>query len=160
YAESARAGAPQAVQVADRWHVLKNLGEAVKRILTRQRTQIEHAVRQLRAQQLGQLRGIGTASLSLLARPRTEIERHRAQRYARYCAVKRLQQHGVSQVGIARTLCMNHATVRRFMRANTFPERVQYWKGSRLDPYLPYLHKRWAQGVHNPLQLWREIHTQ
>jgi transposase len=125
YAEGARAGAPQAVQVADRWQVLKNLGEAVKRILTRQRTQIDHAVRQLRARQLGQLRGIGTAALSLLARPRTDIERHRAQRYARSCAVKRLQQHGVSPVGIARTLCRNHATGRRFMRANTFPERVQ-----------------------------------
>jgi hypothetical protein len=40
--------------VADRWHVLKNLGEVVKRVLIRQQAQIEQAVSQLRAQQLGQ----------------------------------------------------------------------------------------------------------
>ena len=33
FAEGARKGAPQAVQVADRWHLLKNLGDAVKRML-------------------------------------------------------------------------------------------------------------------------------
>jgi hypothetical protein len=43
------------------------------------------------------------------------------------------------------------------MRAATFPERVRYGMGSRLDPYLPYLHKRWTEGIHNPLQLWRDI---
>jgi transposase len=33
YAEGARAGAPQAVQVADRWHLLKNVGDALERVL-------------------------------------------------------------------------------------------------------------------------------
>jgi transposase len=49
FAEGVRAGAPEAVQVANRWHVLKNLGEAVKRVLLRQRMQIEQAVSHLRA---------------------------------------------------------------------------------------------------------------
>lgn len=35
YAEAAREGAPTAVQVADRWHLLKNLGEAVERFTSR-----------------------------------------------------------------------------------------------------------------------------
>jgi transposase len=35
YAEGARRGAPQAVQVADRWHLLSNLREALKRLLDR-----------------------------------------------------------------------------------------------------------------------------
>lgn len=33
YAEGATKGAPQAMQIADRWHLLKNLGEALKRML-------------------------------------------------------------------------------------------------------------------------------
>ena len=160
YVEGARAGAPEAVQVADRWHLLKNLGEAVKRVLTRERASVEHAAQQLRADQLGQQAPVGERVLRFSARPETEIEHHRAARYARYCAVKRVQQQGGSQVGIARTLCMNHATVRRFMRAAVFPERVRYRRGSRLDLYLPYLAQRWAQGVRDPVQLWREVQAQ
>ena len=37
--EGVTRGAPQAVQVADRWHLLKNLGEALERLLVRQRTE-------------------------------------------------------------------------------------------------------------------------
>jgi|APFre7841882724_1041349.scaffolds.fasta_scaffold38188_1 transposase len=38
YAEGARRGAPDAVQVADRWHLLANLREALQRLLTRKHT--------------------------------------------------------------------------------------------------------------------------
>jgi transposase len=76
YAEGARAGAPQAVQVADRWHVLKNLGEAGKRVLTRQRASVEHAARPMRTDQLGQLPTAGDLSVRFSARPETEIEQH------------------------------------------------------------------------------------
>ena len=33
FAEAARKGAPTAIQVADRWHLLQNLGDALKRML-------------------------------------------------------------------------------------------------------------------------------
>ncbi|MFA1674609.1 transposase [Rhizobium mongolense] len=37
YAEGARRGAPNAVQVADRWHVLQNLGQALRLVVDRNR---------------------------------------------------------------------------------------------------------------------------
>jgi transposase len=55
---------------------------------------------------------------------------------------------------------MNPATVRRFIRAGTFPECAQYRRGSQLDPYVPYLHQRWAEGATHPQQLWQELVTQ
>ena len=33
YADGVRSGAPEAVQVSDRWHLLRNLGDAVARVL-------------------------------------------------------------------------------------------------------------------------------
>ena len=40
YAEGARRGAPEAVQVADRWHLLKNMGDLVERVLQRHRKEL------------------------------------------------------------------------------------------------------------------------
>jgi transposase len=158
YAEAARVGAPQAIQVVDRWHILKNLGEAVQRVLTRQRKQIEEAAWRMWD---AQSTAAALAPLpSLSSTEASEIARHRANRYARYRAVKELQAQGVSQHGIARTLVMSPNTVRRYVRASTFPERARYRSGSRLDAYLPYLHERWVQGIRNPTILWQELRTQ
>ena len=40
YARGATSGAPQAVQVADRWHLLRNLSDALKRLTDRYPRQI------------------------------------------------------------------------------------------------------------------------
>jgi hypothetical protein len=47
YAEGAREGAPEAVQVADRWHLMKNLTEALERILQRHHTELRQAHEQI-----------------------------------------------------------------------------------------------------------------
>jgi transposase len=44
YAEAIADGAPDAVQIADRWHILKNLYEALERLLTRQHRLIRQVV--------------------------------------------------------------------------------------------------------------------
>ncbi len=46
YAQAAAAGAPQAKQVADRWHLLKNLREAVEQALTRLSAPVRAALRE------------------------------------------------------------------------------------------------------------------
>jgi transposase len=128
-------------------------------VLVRQRAPIEEATRRMRNHQQERPEMV-LALPSLSSSEATEIERHRATRSARYCAVKQLQRQGVSQQGIARTLAMSHNTVRRYVRADTFPERAQDRLGSRLAAYLPYLHARWAQGVRTPAALWTERRTQ
>jgi len=82
----------------------------------------------------------------------------RQKRYARYRDVMELHRQGVSRRGITRALSINRATVRKFIGAGTFPERAPHKRvGSILDPYVPYIHRRWAEGCDNAIQLWREI---
>lgn len=45
YAQAATEGAPQTGQVADRWHLLKNLREAVEQVLHRHSAAIDAALK-------------------------------------------------------------------------------------------------------------------
>lgn len=161
YAEAATKGAPQAVQVADRWHLLKNATEVVQRFVER-----NHAVLGQAAQRVMQTQRIDASvaesprSISMLSsreEERGSLER-RQKRYARYREVMQLHRQGVSERAIARALSINRATVRKFIGAGAFPERASHKRaGSILDPYIPYIHRRWAEGCENAIQLWREI---
>jgi transposase len=158
YADGAREGAPQAVQIADRWHLLKNLTEAVERFVDRH----HHLARQA-AKNVAETQLIGHSlaeSSEALVSSRDEGEKRarREKRYARYLEVIELHNQGVSERAIARALSINRATVRKFIHADGFPERVPKKRsGSILDPYIPYIHRRWAEGCKNATQLWREI---
>ena len=47
-----------------------------------------------------------------------------------------------------------------YINAGTFPERAQYQLGSKFDPYLPRLNRRWLEGEKNAEVLWREVTRQ
>src|SRR5215213_10071816 len=160
YAEAAAKGAPQAVQVADRWHLLKNATEVVQRFVERNHAVVgEAAQRVMQTQQIDTSVAESSRAISMLSsrEERGSLER-RQKRYARYRDVMELHRQGVSERGIARALSINRATVRKFIGAATFPERAPHKRaGSILDPYIPYIHRRWAEGCDNAIQLWREI---
>jgi transposase len=82
----------------------------------------------------------------------------RANRYARYEAVHTLHQQLVSQREIARCLSLSRNTVRKFLQAETFPERSpRPYGGSLLDAYKPYILERWKAGCWNGMQILDEI---
>ena len=88
FAEGATQGAPHAVQVADRFHVLKNLMEAFQRVLGN-----EHAALHVAAQV------VAGSPLSATPRPLTAPERDareqaQARRQSRYEVVHRLRDAG------------------------------------------------------------------
>lgn len=160
YAEAAAKGAPQAVQVTDRWHLLKNATEVVQRFVERNHAvlgQVAHRVMQ--TQRIDAPVAESPRSISVLSsrEEHGSLERRR-KRYGRYREAMELHRQGVSERGIARALSINRATVRKFIGAGTFPERAPHKRaGSILDPYIPYIHRRWAEGCDNAIQLWREI---
>ena len=82
----------------------------------------------------------------------------RSNRSARYEAVRTLHQQLVSQREIARRLKLSRNTVRKFLQAESFPERSRPpYRGSILDPYKPYILARWQSGCWNGTQLYQEV---
>ncbi len=160
--DAARQGAPDALQVADRFHLLVNLRGAVQRLLERHRTCLptESQITSLPAAAPGE---VATrydlhqqAYQSEPAPPRKADVIHgrakRAIRLAHFEQVREFASQGMSIRAIARTLRMARQTVQKFVQADTFPERAPGWKpvrGSILDPFVPYLLTRWRQGCYN-----------
>ncbi len=165
YADGARQGAPEAVQVADRWHLLKNLGEALERLLQRHHPALTEAAHTLTERARGAALqaiaadGADTSPLSLptggspchLTRTQQDRRQRRDRRLARYEAVVDLQRQGLGVRAIAR----------QYLAAPAFPERTPNRpRRTLLTPYEPYLRLRWEAGCQNAAALWRELRAQ
>ncbi len=156
YADGIRAGAPAAVQVADRWHLLANCSDALRQFLDRHQRQLREAARVCAAEG-----GCAPARAPPRARPPTRANRQKAhrreRRQTRYGAVAELHRQGVPIRGIARRLGMGRSAVRRWLRAG---EAAPYRRApgrSVLDRHLGHAERRWAEGCRNAAALWREL---
>jgi transposase len=164
YAAAARKGAPQARQVADRYHLTDNLRDFVEEILARCRTEIRQAA--LRAQETGD--DVEQASVPPLWLAQdaplagsAHLARH-VERLDRYQQLIRLREEGVTQKEIARRLGMAERSVRHWLTRGipyASPE-LRHKRRRGFDPYAAYVRERFFQGSRNGLQLWRELQTQ
>jgi transposase len=160
YMRGATVGAPDAIQVADRFHLLTNLREALERLLERNRARFRGIVLPARATN-GELSIPPTAQRKPVRRSPTEEavrQARRAYRQTRYAQIQTLRTHGVSIRSIAQRLQISRGTVYRYLRldAQSVATRTHHVP-SMLDPHLPYLYHRWQAGCHNGMQLWREL---
>jgi transposase len=156
YAEGIRQGAPQAVQVADRFHLHKNVTDALERYLTRKHTAVRQAAQDGRTVDTPVTDEPPAAAAPPL--PTREQPERRARRLARYEEVVALRACGASVRTIAARVGIGQRTVQRWLRAGRFPERRQRSERPRqVAPFAAYLRQRWAQGCHNATQLWQEL---
>jgi transposase len=157
YADGVRQGAPNAVQAADRWHLLRNLGDAVRAVVDRQHAAVRRA-----AKQLSEPMSVLTVVAPALDSPKPTAAARRSQasyarRQARYEEAARLRAAGGSISHIAAQLGAERKTIRRWLQAGGAslwrkPPRV-----SVLAPYRDHLERRWAEGCRNAALLWREL---
>jgi transposase len=158
YSAGIRQGAPQAIQVADRWHLLLNLRQMMERYLT-------DIYSELSGLSIGAAyQGVLDQQRPAFIRTNGEIiasNQKRDERLAFYRQVQQMRQAGWNINQLARELSCHPATIRKYYYATTFPERKPHRRGrSILDPYLPYLEQRVQDGCENAQQLWREIQQQ
>ena len=158
YADGVRCGAPAAVQVADRFHLLRNLGDALARALDR------HG-RDLRAAATEAARPVQDKEpMPAAAFPAAAIERHAPDRHAvrraRFNEALALHGQGWPVRRIARVLGADRKTIRDWLRSGEFPSWRHRPRGSSVDRHAEHLDRRWGEGCHNAAQLWREIQDQ
>jgi transposase len=155
FADGAARGAPQAQQVADRFHLLKNLMEAFQRVLGREQAALRTA-----AEVVTQT-GTVSATRPLTAPERQARATAQERRQARYDAVHRLRAEGKTTLEIAVELRMGHNTIQRLLRAATCPTRAQrHAQATLLSTYEPYLRDRWNSGEQNGQTLLCELRAQ
>jgi len=159
YADGARKGAPDAVQVADRFHLLCNLTSAVERVLERKRAALSKATEPEEPEPPDPVPA--EVPVATMTRAEKQCQERRQRRLERYNQVLELHRQGMSQKAISRTLQMERKTIRRFIRSGKFPERATpRRRPPRVNQFHGYLEKRWKEGCHNATKLWREIQAQ
>lgn len=154
YAEAARLGAPQAIQVADRWHLLVNASEALRSRVERHQAEIREAARQAAFQDAP----AAMVALAPADLPPEQDNGHGGGRRRQRCeAALRLHGEGVAIKTIARTLGASRNSVRRWLRVGAFVPYRRAPAPSRLDAHLRFVEARWQEGQHNAAGLYREL---
>ena len=162
YADGAAQGAPEATQVADRFHLLANLREALQRLLERQTKELQAAAVEVAAQSTPAVTTdkTGPAEPALPVQPALIVEAESprpSRRQAVFAEVKALREQGVSQRKIATRLHIHRQTVRRYVYAHELPKHMPPKTVSEVQNHRAYLLQRWAEGCHNVKVLWNEL---
>jgi transposase len=162
YAEGARQGAPAATQVADRFHVLQNLREALDQVFRTHEKALD-AVNVLGHQQSVPLSD-GTLAVPVpphdISLPvQQRAAERQARRQALHTQVWALHRQGWTAPAIAPQLGLSLRTVQRDLRSATFVgRRRRSDRGeSILNPYKPYLLERWNAGCYTAMRLFRDL---
>ena len=154
YADGVRQGAPEAIQVADRWHLLRNSSEALLQVLDRHRGVFARVAKTIVDDEVA-------AMPAATVKPPTKLDAQRQHRQrdrdARFAQVTDFKRAGLGLREIMKATGLSRNTVRRWTRAAAAPSWQKGEKPRITDPFLPYLRQRLAEGMRNASQLWREI---
>ena len=165
YEDGARQGAPAAIQVADRFHLLQNLAEVLDQVFNAHIQEL-NALNDARHQTpVPQPDGTLAAPVPPPLNPKDAVvqaQQRRARRLATYEQVWALHRQGSTGYAIARQLRIGKSTVFRYLRTATCPERRGRSDRGRsvLDPYKSSLLSRWNAGCREALALFAELKGQ
>jgi transposase len=149
YAEGARKGAPEAIEVADRWHMWKNLCDAAEATVRAHRADLHEPEPKPQA----------TPEAPAPAPPIPPESRTAVRTRERHTAVHALLADGKSHTQICKILGLSDKTVRKFRYAPTAEQLINGPRGGTrcFEDLVPYLRQRVSDGATNAAQLFTEI---
>jgi transposase len=157
YIQAVRQGAPGVIEIADRFHLLRNLLEGLQHIFEHSPGEIQLAARQMA---LSNQNPPDDSSGAEQPRPsgtenRLESGTHRRKKFDE---VKALQTKGLTYREIGRQVGVDRRTVRKYFQLDAPPQgRTAGGSRSSAGPYLTYLRQRWEAGEHNLKHLYAEL---
>ena len=177
YEKGIRTGAPQAIQVADRFHLLQNLSQTLEQVFGTHAEALKEVEKQVFRTDTKVLKEVETAHNQTLiaeANPCPVVPRFpqntslnrivqsakaRTRRRDIHEQVWSLRSIGLSGQAIAQELGVSKTTVFNYLRSSTFTERRERSDQglSLLNPYQDYLLSRWNSGYYNTQKLFEEI---
>ncbi len=167
FAKAATLGAPQAQQVVDRFHVVKNLSEVLREILGHRRAEIrqgETPPPELEKTGEERTRPLPTAATWQQRTPIRVKKVHQARQASRddrYEQMTTLRAQGLTQKEVAKRIGMSEKAVRNWLKRGAAPtNKRQFRRRSVFDPYAAYVLQRWQEGIHEAKQLYEEIQAQ
>src|SRR6266567_7147577 len=164
FAEGARLGAPKAQQVADRWHLLSNLSDAMQGFFLTKQPLLKALTSQPEAEAPsgGEQPEPAPWYTGMTKRTEEKSERLHQQRVELYHQIHGLAAKKVDVANMARQLRVSRQTIYNYLQMKQPPERTRINQdGKRLiDPYKDYLIQRWNEGCRSAQQMYREIKEQ
>ena len=158
YASAASQGAPQAAQSADRFHVVKNLAEAVEKALVQCRAELQSGTKRAEP---ADPKASEEPAFALVTSDGQPYSAHQTERYERYQQVVALREQGMKTKEIAKRVGLGVRTIQRWLAGGEYVETNYHHRHrSRFDAYEAYVKQRWDAGCHNIQQIWREIKAQ
>ena len=161
YADGSTQGAPDAIQIADRWHLFQNMRDALITVLEH----YDSVIRQPSPPSESVPRPVDLVPEAAPAIPpapapppqRDVLLLQRVRRHQRNATIHALHARGWTHQAIAAHLGIHPKTVSRQLCQPPDGPGTLRSRRSILDPYLPYLRERWAAGCSNASQLFREV---
>lgn len=153
YSEGAKKGAPNAIQIADRFHLLVNLTDTLKHVVQQNPKSLKLTSEQPSAPEEQEPVGKEPVAEQEIIQP---LPASLMQKQDLYSKIKELHQQGVALRDIANLMgvCVNTA-----MKYANLPEppTKQIRSSRKTAGFEPYIKKRWDEGNRSPQQLFLEL---
>ena len=164
YAAAAREAAPQARQIADRFHLVRNLADVLQPLLARCRTDHQRTDAPLSSEE--ECPPTDPPSLphpdAWRQHASNQVERrykaNQDERDARYQRLAALRSQGLTMKTIGQCVGMSERSVRSWLKQGGAPiHRRRKKRASLFDPYAAFVLEQWQAGVQTNERIYEAI---
>lgn len=163
YRSGMNQGAPNAVQVADRFHLVQNLTETLEKVFRSYHAELKVIEQQHRPATTAPEVAVVRAKPTATAAEQAQFQAKHQRRIDQQQQIKQLTEQCWTQTAIAQAVGVSERTVQRYVKLPDFPAiqpRRKAFGKSVLDPYKARFLEWWNDGMRQPRLLMSLLQQQ